>query len=205
MQKTDENAVSGYFSYMQESWCEEECRTVFGARAMEVWKQWCGSISPIVSGGAERFYAVLADDRRRLLVERAVQLHDGRTAAGDSGECAEPEIIVCEECGSRDIQQQAWIDPNSAVYISVMTSDRSANWCEQCEEHVWFCTRYEFRQTMQAWWNSLSFTQRERITGLQREDFSPDDDGDRDFLAACNDRWCLLDYEQQRKVWKQNP
>ena len=29
MERTKENVVSCYFTYMQDGWCEEECRTIF--------------------------------------------------------------------------------------------------------------------------------------------------------------------------------
>jgi len=53
-----ENTVSSFFYYMWNAWSEEERKATFGA--------------------AERFYLELSEDNRRILVERAVSIYDGR-------------------------------------------------------------------------------------------------------------------------------
>lgn len=35
-----ENAVSSYFYYMWNTWCEEECRTVFKEMYPHFWEKW---------------------------------------------------------------------------------------------------------------------------------------------------------------------
>lgn len=42
--KQNKSIIDRYFDYMRDSWCEEECRTIFGTRAASVWKVWCRSI-----------------------------------------------------------------------------------------------------------------------------------------------------------------
>lgn len=67
--KRNKSIIDRYFDYMRDSWCEEECRTIFGTRAASVWKVWCRSIAPDLCGGARRFYVALDRGNRRLLIE----------------------------------------------------------------------------------------------------------------------------------------
>lgn len=57
--KQNKSIIDRYFDYMRDSWCEEECRTIFGTRAASVWKVWCRSIAPDLCGAARRFYVAL--------------------------------------------------------------------------------------------------------------------------------------------------
>ena len=42
----------------------------------------------------------------------------------------ERDLIVCEECGSTEIQTQAWVDANNAEYLSdVDDDDTDCKWC----------------------------------------------------------------------------
>ena len=41
----------------------------------------------------------------------------------------ERDLIVCEECGSTEIQTQAWVDANTHEYIGETGIDRDDNWC----------------------------------------------------------------------------
>lgn len=51
--KQNKSIIDRYFDYMRDSWCEEECRTIFGTRAASVWKVWCRSIAPDLCGAAD--------------------------------------------------------------------------------------------------------------------------------------------------------
>lgn len=73
-----ENAVSSFFYYMWNTWSEEECEAVYGGMHLHFWKKWCVAADKSVFGAAERFYLELTEDNRRLLVERAVLMYDGR-------------------------------------------------------------------------------------------------------------------------------
>ena len=68
--KQNKSIIDRYFDYMRDSWCEEECRTIFGTRAASVWKVWCRSIAPDLCGAARRFYIALDRGNRRLLIEQ---------------------------------------------------------------------------------------------------------------------------------------
>ena len=42
------------------------------------WEKWCVATDKGTFGAAERFYLELSEDNRRILVERAVSIYDGR-------------------------------------------------------------------------------------------------------------------------------
>ena len=73
-----ENAVSSFFYYMWNAWSKEECKVVYGGMYLHFWKKWNALADKSIYGAAERFYMELSEDNRRLLVERAVSIYDGR-------------------------------------------------------------------------------------------------------------------------------
>ena len=198
--KRNKSIIDRYFYYMRDSWCEEECRTIFGTRAASVWKVWCRSIAPDLCGGARRFYVALDRNNRRLLIE-----HIACAVRGQDEECPakEPSVLVCQECGSREIQMMAWVDPNTLEYASSIDADADDQWCDACQEHVWFCSLEEFGDNLDAWWLAVDFPKMERITGLSAANY-PADDGGQAFLDACNTWWKPLDYERKRAIWMEN-
>ena len=73
-----ENTVSSFFFYMWNAWSEEECKAVYGNMYPHFWEKWCVATDKGTFGAAERFYLELSEDNRRILVERAVSIYDGR-------------------------------------------------------------------------------------------------------------------------------
>lgn len=73
-----ENTVSSFFYYMWNAWSEEECKAVYGGMYPHFWEKWCVATGKGTFGAAERFYLELSEDNRRILVERAVSIYDGR-------------------------------------------------------------------------------------------------------------------------------
>lgn len=197
--RTFDNIISSYFFYMWNSWSKEECEATFGAMSGHMWNKWCEATAPTVYGAAERFYKELSDDNRRLLADRACLLYDGR---GKAEPIDESQIYVCDECGSTEIQTQVWVDANTNDYASDIDGGRDNNWCEECEDNIYFCTLAEFKERMQTWWNQCDFKTMGRITHLQQAEFSPAD-GCQAFVDACNKWWDALDYEAKRALWKQ--
>lgn len=114
----------------------------------------------------------------------------------------EDDPYVCGECGSQDIQTQAWVNPNTHEYIGTTEEDRDDNWCDECEEHNYFCLKSEFEERMQTWWEETDFTAMERITGYRQDDFSPED-GYQEFVDVCNDWWHKKSYDERRAVWNE--
>lgn len=72
-----ENTVSSFFYYMWNAWSEEECKAVYGGMYRISGKMVRGDRQGTF-GAAERFYLELSEDNRRILVERAVSIYDGR-------------------------------------------------------------------------------------------------------------------------------
>lgn len=56
------------------------------------------------------------------------------------------EILVCEQCGSKKIQTLAWVDANTNKYVGEFSNEKQDNWCENCEEHVYFTTEETYNQ-----------------------------------------------------------
>lgn len=111
---------------------------------------------------------------------------------------------VCKECGSPEIQTQAWIKPNEGnAYVEDMGADNPGNnWCDECEGHNRFCTLNEFKERMDDWWNSIEPSQKERIANLHRQDFPPEN-GCQEFTDACKQWWLAKEYDEKRMIWKE--
>ena len=97
----------------------------------------------------------------------------------------------------------AWVDPNTLKYASSIDADADDQWCDVCQEHVWFCSLEEFGDNLDAWWLAVDFPKMERITGLSAANY-PADVGGQAFLDACNAWWKTLDYERKRTIWMEN-
>ena len=73
------NDVTSFFYYMWNTWCEEECKRVFGAEYMHFWNKWvyfCKEYG--VRSAVDRLYAELSDNNRDKLVARALECYEGR-------------------------------------------------------------------------------------------------------------------------------
>lgn len=71
------NAVSSFFFYMWNAWCEEECKLIFN-NYRHFWNKWCSLAGNDVYGASEKFFSELSDTNRELLVNRAVAVYDGK-------------------------------------------------------------------------------------------------------------------------------
>ena len=147
---------------------------------------------------AERFYAELSDNNRELLVNRAVALYDGKALREEPHD---EDVYVCDACGSRLIEIQAWVDANNAEYLSdVDDDDTVCKWCADCEQSQNFCSLSDYKQRMNDWWKDLDFITLESITGLREADYSSEE-GSQSFIDACNDWWNGQDYDTQRELY----
>lgn len=78
MKRTNENIVSSFFYYMWNGWgSQEECQQVFGCLSEHFREKWNSLFQQYHRGAAERFYAELSSDNRRLLVDRACVMYNG--------------------------------------------------------------------------------------------------------------------------------
>ena len=125
-----ENAVSSFFYYMWNAWSKEECKIVFGGMCRHFWGKWNAQAEKSIYGAAERFYSELSENNQKLLVERAVSLYDGKAFRKEPDDS---KVLVCEECGSRQVEIQAWIDANTEMFVCDTAHDRDGKWCEECK------------------------------------------------------------------------
>ena len=70
----------------------------------------------------------------------------------------------------------AWVDPNTLEYVSSIDADADDQWCDACQEHIWFCSLEEFGDNLDAWWLAVDFPKMERITGLSAANYPADDE-----------------------------
>lgn len=192
-----ENAVSSFFYYMWNAWSKEECKIVFGGMCRHFWEKWNAQAEKSIYGAAERFYSELSENNQKLLVERAVSLYDGKAFRKEPDDS---KVLVCEECGSRQVEIQAWIDANTEMFVCDTAHDRDGKWCEGCKENVNFCSLEEFKQKMQVWWVGTDFGTLENITGLKETDHFPGN-GSQAFADAVKKWWDSLDYDGKRDLY----
>ncbi len=126
-----ENAVSSFFYYMWNAWSEDECRIVFEDMPKHFWDKWCSMADKGIFGAAERFFAELSENNQKLLVERAVAIYDGKARRKQPDDS---EILVCEECGSLQIEIQVWVNANTDEYLSDVDDERSGRWCNLSQD-----------------------------------------------------------------------
>lgn len=192
-----ENTVSSFFYYMWNAWSKEECKVVFGNMYRHFWDKWSSLADEAIFGAAERFYAELSENYQKLLVGRAVTLYDGRSFRKEPDD---EDVYVCEDCGSTNVECTAWVDANTNEYVS--DSD-DGEWCCDCVAHSALLTRKEFKEKMQAWWDSCEFKTVERITG-QRECDYPSGDGSQAFVDAATQWWDSRDYDHKREIYNKH-
>lgn len=57
------------------------------------------------------------------------------------------QTLYCSECGSSDVQVQAWVDPNTKEFHGYVNApcflEEEDCWCENCQAHVELCTLKE--------------------------------------------------------------
>lgn len=191
------NAVSCFFYYMWNAWSEDECKVVYGEMSRHFWEKWSQMADKGIFGAAERFYAELTDHYREKLVERAVSLYDGKARhklPDDS------KILVCSECGSTQIEIQAWVDVNTNEYHSDVDDDI---WCLLCKDNVGTCTKHDYTEMMQEWWESNDTDKLEYLTGLKASDFSSGNSG-QTFTEAADEWWNSKSYDEKRNIYLAN-
>ena len=55
-------------------------------------------------------------------------------------------MLVCEKCGSSNIQVLAWVDANTNEYREEGVDDKNSKWCEDCREHVNLINEEEYNK-----------------------------------------------------------
>lgn len=106
----------------------------------------------------------------------------------------------CEGCGSQNVQQRSWTNPNNDDLLHYDDCDRDDYWCEDCEEHEYFVRESELMKDIEDWFaNHLCPDDIEVITGLERDDFA----SDGEFDAACKEKWDALGVEGKINAWRE--
>ncbi|MDM8269981.1 hypothetical protein QUW50_13195 [Barnesiella viscericola] len=182
---------------MWNAWNEDECKVVYGEMYRHFWGKWSQMTDKGVFGAAERFYAELTDHYREKLVERAVSLYDGKARRKLPDD---PKILVCSECGSTQIEIQAWVDVNTNEYHSDVDDDI---WCLLCKDNVGTCTKHDYTEMMQEWWKSNNIEALEYLTGFKASDFSSDNSG-QTFAEAADEWWNSKGYDEKRNIYQAN-
>ena len=110
MKHQTENTVSCLFYYMWNAWSREECKVVFGDMHRHFWDKWSALADKSIFGAAEWFFAELSENYQKQFAGRAVTLYDSRAFRKEP---EDSEILVYKECGSRQLEVQAWINANT--------------------------------------------------------------------------------------------
>lgn len=106
----------------------------------------------------------------------------------------------CERCGSSDVQQQAWVRPDTGEVVSFNDCDRGDYWCEPCGEHPRLVRESELMATIEKWFTGdLRPDGDEVISGLTRNDFASDEA----FETACKEKWDTRDVESKIGIWRE--
>lgn len=113
-----------------------------------------------------------------------------------------PNPWRCEECGSRHVYYQAWVDGNTTQIYSI-DDNREDMWCDDCQAHTCQVRESELmKEIINPWWeNKLVIADWEKITGLTQKDFNPQEDY-RAFREACNRWWNTKANEEKIEVWR---
>ena len=53
-------------------------------------------------------------------------------------------MVVCSECGGKNIEVRAWVDANTNEYISDF--EDTEGWCQDCSEHMRFMNEEEYNK-----------------------------------------------------------
>ena len=109
----------------------------------------------------------------------------------------------CEACGSLNIQQKAWIDPNFMEIVRFEDCDRNDYYCAECEENRYPVRESELLQQADEWWGQTDFRDMERLTRYRQLDFSPED-GCQSFVDACNEWWRTRTIEEKISIHYEN-
>lgn len=112
-------------------------------------------------------------------------------------------VLVCNNCGSTDIQVQGWVDANTDEFASGFgDGDSDDNWCGECEQHDRFTSLEDFERRMDDWFSQADFKTMETMFGLRHEDFD-EEDGYQAFVDTCETRWKGLTYESKRELYNE--
>lgn len=62
----------------------------------------------------------------------------------------ENNTLVCDKCGSDEIEQRAWLKVNTKKFMEWYDESDSACYCPKCGEHTTLCTSLAYQQKQEA-------------------------------------------------------
>lgn len=107
-------------------------------------------------------------------------------------------ILYCAECGSSNVETQAWVKPNTGNdFVDDVgdQKDSGNNWCHECENHTRLWSHEDLFAEMKGWFVHLTCEALEEITGNK---FAGNYD---EFRVVCMKYWEALSEEQQVALW----
>ena len=113
----------------------------------------------------------------------------------------------CAECGSLNIVQRVWADPNTGKATNWEDVEDDDCWCHDCEAHTDQIEEEELMETIEEWWGYLEGSIKEDVTGVEYDRFHIGDsddelqDADCRFSAACQEKWDARDIESKIGIW----
>jgi len=148
--------------------------------------------------GPEALQDYLNSDEVGKLKKYWVRVLDEIDGADTRTPPANPDQWRCESCGSLDVQQQGWIDPNTGKVVTYNDCDRGDLWCERCEEHNNLIMESELMKRIDEWFaNQLLPDDDEVISGLNRDDYASDEEYD----AARKEHWNARSNDEKIQIW----
>lgn len=115
-------------------------------------------------------------------------------------EVPSPDPWRCRHCGSKSVQQMAWVDVNSLEIVSWIDDGRGDCLCGYCDEHSRLKRESELMAEIEAWFAlHLQPHDNETISGLDSDDFASAEA----FNAACKEKWNARDNERKIDIWRE--
>ena len=105
---------------------------------------------------------------------------------------SDDDVIVCEICGSTDIEHKVWHKINTSEYVCDSEEEKADNWCNNCENHAGFIKKAEFIQQMDSWWHQQTEGIKENLIHATSNIHT---------VRSC---WEDLSFQQKRKVYREN-
>ncbi len=62
----------------------------------------------------------------------------------------------CEECGSTEVEQKVWADPNTLKVIAWDSAEGNDLWCRNCGAHTKQILESELIKAAEEWWDEQS-------------------------------------------------
>lgn len=110
----------------------------------------------------------------------------------------EEDPWCCVECGSLEVEQKVWIDPNTEKMTAQDGVDSGDCWCNDCQEHTSQTQESNLLSRIEEWWTYADYETRVDVTGLFDDMFASLNEHDK----AMKEHWVNLTKEEKMAIWK---